>query len=115
MLAQAKPRGTSHKTKTRSFRVVFRPSGLERLQPTVMTRIESPLVALNADCATVARDIQQWEGFGALLSEGPSPTSNGKGTCSFKVTGGVGIHLDRTSDGSPQKEPFHLGDQGPTP
>ena len=87
--------------------MVFGPSGLERLQPTVMTRIESPLVALNADCATVARDIQQWEGFGALLSEGPVTDFQWEGeSCSFKVTGSVGIHLERTSDGSATEEPF---------
>ena len=82
-----------------------------------MTRIESPLVALNADCATVARDIQQWEGFGALLSEGPVTDFQWEGeSCSFKVTGGVGIHLERTSDGTATEGTvLTLATKAPTP
>ena len=82
-----------------------------------MTRIECPLVTLNADCATVAREIQQWEGFGSLLSEGSVTDFQWEGaTCSFKVAGGVAIHLERTSDGTATEGTvLTLATKAPTP
>ncbi len=97
--------------------MVIRSRGLERLEPTFMTRIESPLVALNADCATVASDIRHWEGFGSLLAEGPVTDFKWEGdACSFKVAGGVGIHLERTSDGTATEgSVLTLATKAPTP
>ena len=66
-----------------------------------MTRIESPAVRVAASPATVAQDFQQWDTFGELLSSGPVSDFKAEGDkCSFKVTGGVAVHLVRTSDNS---------------
>ena len=66
-----------------------------------MTRIESPAVELSAPSEHVARDFQTWTAFGELLGAGPVTDFSADGdTCTFKVTGGVAIHLRRTSDNS---------------
>ena len=66
-----------------------------------MTRIESPTVELSATPESVARDFQDWTTFGELLGAGPVSDFSSEGdTCTFKVTGGVAIHLLRTSDNS---------------
>jgi len=82
-----------------------------------MTRIESPLVHLSAAPEVVARDFQRWETFGELLSSGPVSDFDTKGdSCSFKVTGGVAIHLVRTSDLTPTTGPIlTLSTMAPTP
>jgi len=62
-----------------------------------MTRIESPEVALAAPADDVARGLNDWEVFGALLGQGPvTDFAHDGAQCSFKVTGGVAIHLRRT-------------------
>ena len=69
-----------------------------------MTRIESPEVALAAPADEVARGLNDWDVFGALLGQGPvSDFTHDGAQCSFKVTGGVAIHLRRSQpevDGS---------------
>lgn len=82
-----------------------------------MTRIESPSVVLSAAPELVARDFQHWTTFGELLGAGPVSdfTSDGD-TCTFKVTGGVSIHLRRTSDNSATTgSVLTLVTQAPTP
>lgn len=82
-----------------------------------MTRIESPAVSLNSKASLVAQDFQDWNTFGELLSSGPVSdfTSDGE-RCSFKVTGGVAIHLVRTSDaGITEGQVLTLATEAPTP
>ena len=82
-----------------------------------MTRIESPVVALSAGPERVARDFQDWTTFGELLGAGPVSDFSSEGdTCTFKVTGGVAIHLLRTSDNSATTGTvLTLVTQAPTP
>tara|TARA_B100001109_G_C18625959_1_gene363763 strand:- start:74 stop:481 length:408 start_codon:yes stop_codon:yes gene_type:complete len=82
-----------------------------------MTRIESPVVALSAAPELVARDFQDWNTFGELLGAGPVSDFSSEGdTCTFKVTGGVAIHLLRTSDNSATTGTvLTLVTQAPTP
>ena len=82
-----------------------------------MTRIESPSVALSAAPELVARDFQDWNTFGELLGAGPVSDFSSEGdTCTFKVTGGVAIHLLRTSDNSATTGTvLTLVTQAPTP
>lgn len=82
-----------------------------------MTRIESPVVALSAAPELVARDFQDWNTFGELLGAGPVSDFTSEGdTCTFKVTGGVAIHLLRTSDNSATTGTvLTLVTQAPTP
>jgi hypothetical protein len=82
-----------------------------------MTRIESPQVQLAAPAADVARDFQNWATFGELLAEGPVSDFQADGDrCSFKVTGGVAIHLVRTSDSSTTEgQVLTLATEAPTP
>ena len=82
-----------------------------------MTRIESPLVALSAAPELVARDFQNWTTFGELLAAGPvSDFSSDGDVCTFKVTGGVAIHLLKTSDNSATTGTvLTLVTQAPTP
>ncbi|MDG1675542.1 MAG: hypothetical protein P8H88_08870, partial [Flavobacteriales bacterium] len=57
------------------------------------------MVSLNSAATDVSRDFQDWTTFGELLSSGPVSEFKANGDrCSFKVTGGVSIHLVRTSD-----------------
>ena len=66
-----------------------------------MTRIESPVVRVAASPAKVSQDFQDWNTFGELLAAGPVSDFKAEGDkCSFKVTGGVAVHLVRTSDNS---------------
>jgi len=82
-----------------------------------MTRIESPSVALNSPATDVARDFQNWTTFGELLSSGPVSDFKSDGDrCSFKVTGGVAIHLVRTSEtGLTEGQVLTLATESPTP
>ena len=82
-----------------------------------MTRIESPTVELSATPESVARDFQDWTTFGELLGAGPVSDFSSEGdTCTFKVTGGVAIHLLRTSDNSATTGTvLTLMTQAPTP
>ena len=82
-----------------------------------MTRIESPTVSLNSAATDVARDFQDWTTFGELLSSGPVSEFQANGDrCSFKVTGGVSIHLVRTSDpGLTEGQVLTLATEAPTP
>ena len=82
-----------------------------------MTRIESPLVALSAAPELVARDFQNWTTFGELLGAGlVSDFSSDGDVCTFKVTGGVAIHLLKTSDNSATTGTvLTLVTQAPTP
>ena len=82
-----------------------------------MTRIESPSVRVAASPATVAQDFQQWDTFGELLSAGPVSDFKAEGDkCSFKVTGGVAVHLVRTSDNSASEGTvLTLATEAPTP
>lgn len=82
-----------------------------------MTRIESPTVSLNSAATDVARDFQDWTTFGELLSSGPVSEFQADGDrCSFKVTGGVSIHLVRTSDpGLTEGQVLTLATEAPTP
>ena len=82
-----------------------------------MTRIESPTVELSATPESVARDFQDWTTFGELLGAGPVSDFSSEGdTCTFKVTGGVAIHLLRTSDNSATTGTvLTLVTQAPTP
>lgn len=82
-----------------------------------MTRIESPVVALPAPPEQVARDFQDWTSFGELLGSGPVSDFSADGdTCTFKVTGGVAIHLLRTSDNTAASGTvLTLETQAPTP
>ena len=82
-----------------------------------MTRIESPQVHLGAPASDVARDFQNWESFGTLLGAGPVSDFQANGErCSFKVTGGVAIHLVRTSDSTlTEGHVLTLATEAPTP
>ncbi len=82
-----------------------------------MTRIESPEVTLSASAQDVARDFQHWDSFEELLSSGPVTGFASEGNrCTFKVTGGVSIHLERTSDGSVKEgQVLTLSTVAPTP
>ena len=82
-----------------------------------MTRIESPTVELSATPESVARDFQDWTTFGELLGTGPVSDFSSEGdACTFKVTGGVAIHLLRTSDNSATTGTvLTLVTQAPTP
>ena len=82
-----------------------------------MTRIESPTVSLNSAATDVARDFQNWTTFEELLSAGPVSDFKADGDrCSFKVTGGVSIHLVRTSEpGLTEGQVLTLATEAPTP
>lgn len=82
-----------------------------------MTRIESPVVRVAASPSTVSQDFQNWNTFGELLAAGPVSDFKAEGdTCSFKVTGGVAVHLVRTSDNSASEGTvLTLATEAPTP
>ena len=82
-----------------------------------MTRIESPVVELKSSAANVAEDFQKWESFGELLSQGPVTDFVSDGDqCSFKVTGGVAIHLKRLPfEDVPRDSALSLITIAPTP
>lgn len=82
-----------------------------------MTRIESPAVPLDASCERVSQDFFDWTSFGELLSTGPLSDFQGDGDrCSFKVTGGVAVHLVRTSSlGATEGRVLELVTEAPTP
>ena len=64
-----------------------------------MVRIESPLVELSATPQEVSRDFRDWKEFESMLCEGPVSDFSADGEdCTFKVTGGVAIHLTRSFD-----------------
>ncbi|MEY3009724.1 MAG: hypothetical protein RLZZ314_366 [Bacteroidota bacterium] len=80
-----------------------------------MTRIESPQVALSASVAEVSAAMNDWEVFGELLSSGPVTDFSASGNvCSFKVTGGVSIHLERV-DAAVASSVLALKTVAPTP
>ena len=65
-----------------------------------MTRIESPRVDLKTSAERVAKDFHDWDTFGSLLGSGTVTDFQASGEkCSFKVTGGVSVHLARTTTG----------------
>ena len=82
-----------------------------------MTRIESPVVRVAASPAEVSQDFQDWNTFGELLATGPVSDFKAEGDkCSFKVTGGVAVHLVRTSDNSASEGTvLTLATEAPTP
>ena len=82
-----------------------------------MTRIESPQVAVSASSDVVARDFQDWTTFGELIGAGPVSDFAAEGdTCAFKVTGGVSVHLVRTSDNTATSGTvLTLDTEAPTP
>lgn len=82
-----------------------------------MIRIESPVVHVNATAERVARDFQDWNAFGELLGEGPvTDFKASDDKCSFKVTGGVAVHLVRTSDNSATEgKVLTMATEAPTP
>ena len=82
-----------------------------------MTRIESPVVRVAASPSAVSQDFQNWNTFGELLAAGPVSDFKAEGdTCSFKVTGGVAVHLVRTSDNSASEGTvLTLATEAPTP
>lgn len=82
-----------------------------------MTRIESPAVRVNAPASQVSADFQHWDTFGELLAAGPVSDFKAEGDkCSFKVTGGVAVHLVRTSDNSANEgNVLTLATEAPTP
>ena len=82
-----------------------------------MTRIESPAVRVNAPSSQVSADFQNWNTFGELLAAGPVSDFKAEGDkCSFKVTGGVAVHLVRTSDNSvTEGSVLTLATEAPTP
>ena len=82
-----------------------------------MTRIESPAVRVNAPASQVSADFQNWNTFGELLAAGPVSDFKAEGDkCSFKVTGGVAVHLVRTSDNSvTEGSVLTLATEAPTP
>ena len=82
-----------------------------------MTRIESPVVRVAASSAKVAQDFQDWNTFGELLAAGPVSDFKAEGDkCAFKVTGGVAVHLVRTSDNSASEGTvLTLATEAPTP
>ena len=82
-----------------------------------MTRIESPAVPLNASCDRVSKDFLDWTSFGELLSTGPVSDFQGEGDrCSFKVSGGVAVHLVRTSSlEATEGRVLELVTEAPTP
>ena len=64
-----------------------------------MVRIESPLVELNSSSQVVSRDFRDWKEFESMLREGPVSDFSAEGeACTFKVAGGVTIHLKRSFD-----------------
>lgn len=80
-----------------------------------MTRIESPLVSLKASVPEVAEAMNDWEVFGTLLSSGPVTDFSASGNaCSFKVTGGVAIHLEKV-EASASASVLALKTVAPTP
>ena len=82
-----------------------------------MTRIESPVVRVAASPAKVSQDFQDWNTFGELLAAGPVSDFKAEGDkCAFKVTGGVAVHLVRTSDNSASEgKVLTLATEAPTP
>ena len=82
-----------------------------------MTRIESPVVRVAASPAKVSQDFQDWKTFGELLAAGPVSDFKAEGDkCAFKVTGGVAVHLVRTSDNSASEgKVLTLATEAPTP
>lgn len=82
-----------------------------------MTRIESPVVRVAASPSVVSQDFQNWDTFGELLAAGPVSDFKAEGEkCSFKVTGGVAVHLVRTSDNiATEGTVLTLATEAPTP
>ena len=90
---------------------------MERITTTRMTRIESPVVHLKATADQVSKDFQDWNEFGKILAAGPVTDFRAEGEkCAFKVTGGVAVHLIRTSDNSlTEGTVLTLATEAPTP